>query len=91
MLEAVSEMLTVLQTLRWPVRVFYASQSAAELAASVGALTSSAFVALKPSSLRLAGTAQLVRAACMFGNSVTLPLVFLSALLPAAEAGRAAG
>jgi len=27
----------------------------------------------------------------MFGNSVTLPLVFLSALLPAAEAGRAAG
>ena len=39
----------------------------------------------------IAGTAQLVLAACAFGNSVTLPLVFLAALLPAAEALRATG
>lgn len=38
-----------------------------------------------------AGTAQLVQAACTFGNSVTLPLIFLAALLPAAEALRATG
>lgn len=38
-----------------------------------------------------AGTRQLVLACCAFGNSVTLPLVFLLALLPTAAADRATG
>ncbi|CAL8465949.1 g5485 [Coccomyxa elongata] len=37
------------------------------------------------------GTRELVRAACTFGNSLTLPLVFLNALLPAAAFDRAVG
>ncbi len=32
-----------------------------------------------------------MRAACTFGNSLTLPLVFLNALLPAAAFDRAVG
>ena len=36
-------------------------------------------------------TEALITAACAFGNSMTLPLVFLTALLPSAEADRAAG
>ena len=35
--------------------------------------------------------ADAITVACAFGNSLTLPLVFLSALLPPAEAERAAG
>ena len=38
-----------------------------------------------------AGTRQLVMSCCAFGNSLTLPLVFLLALLPAAAADRATG
>ena len=38
-----------------------------------------------------AGTRELVSAACTFGNSLTLPLVFLNALLPAAAFDRAVG
>lgn len=37
------------------------------------------------------GTRQLVLTCCAFGNSVTLPLVFLLALLPGAAADRATG
>ena len=35
--------------------------------------------------------ADAITVACAFGNSLTLPLVFLSALLPPAEAERGAG
>ena len=35
--------------------------------------------------------ADTITVACAFGNSLTLPLLFLSALLPPAEAERAAG
>ena len=35
------------------------------------------------------GTRELVAAACTFGNSLTLPLVFLSSLLPGAAYDRA--
>ena len=38
-----------------------------------------------------AGTRQLVQTCCAFGNSVTLPLIFLTALLPSAAADRATG
>ena len=38
-----------------------------------------------------AGTRQLVMSCCAFGNSLTLPLVFLLALLPSAAADRATG
>ena len=38
-----------------------------------------------------AGTRRLVMSCCAFGNSLTLPLVFLLALLPAAAADRATG
>ena len=37
------------------------------------------------------GARELTAAACAFGNSLTLPLVFLAALLPAAAFDRAAG
>jgi len=38
-----------------------------------------------------AGARELTAAACAFGNSLTLPLVFLAALLPAGAFDRAAG
>ena len=38
-----------------------------------------------------AGSRQLVMAACTFGNSMTLPLVFLFSLLPSAAANKATG
>ena len=38
-----------------------------------------------------AGTRQLVMSCCAFGNSLTLPLVFLLALLPGPAADRATG
>lgn len=38
-----------------------------------------------------AGTLEMVRAACMFGNSMTLPLVFMSSLLTGGPAERAVG
>lgn len=37
------------------------------------------------------GTLEMVTAACMFGNSMTLPLVFLSSLLPPVVSARAVG
>lgn len=37
------------------------------------------------------GTLEMVRAACMFGNSMTLPLVFMTSLLVGAPAERAVG
>ena len=45
----------------------------------------------KPSCAYCAGTRQLVMSCCAFGNSLTLPLVFLLALLPSAAADRATG
>ena len=41
--------------------------------------------------LQLAGARELTAAACAFGNTLTLPLVFLAALLPAAAYERAVG
>ena len=38
-----------------------------------------------------AGTREMIMACCAFGNSLTLPLVFLSSLLPAAAYQRAVG
>lgn len=38
-----------------------------------------------------AGTLEMVTAACMFGNSMTLPLVFLSSLLAPAVSAQAVG
>lgn len=50
------------------------------------------FEAINPHTVLLhAGTRELVRAACTFGNSLTLPLVFLNALLPSAAFDRAVG
>ena len=42
-------------------------------------------------SILSAGTRQLVMSCCAFGNSLTLPLVFLLALLPGPAADRATG
>jgi hypothetical protein len=46
---------------------------------------------LPPSSGVLPGLPLLLELACSFGNTVTLPLLYLAAMLPAAEAGRAIG
>lgn len=41
--------------------------------------------------LGVTGTTELVSTACTFGNSLTLPLVFMSSLMPAADFDRAVG
>ncbi|KAK9807714.1 hypothetical protein WJX72_007038 [[Myrmecia] bisecta] len=63
---------------------------AATTAAATGAPAAAEALLQRPKSAPT-GTRQLVLAACSFGNSLTLPLVFLTSLLPAAAADRAAG
>ncbi|KAL4855619.1 hypothetical protein ACK3TF_003943 [Chlorella vulgaris] len=76
----------------WQARGSSAAASAIALSMAAASGAPAAALALKPKQAPpVAGPAQLVPAAAAFGNSFTLPAVFLTTLLPKALADRALG